>query len=61
MNRVTKISAWLAMGLFIIAAPAIFPRRRRRPDFGHQHRIRYWGLPPGGTYAHRSFRRPDRS
>ena len=25
MNRVTKISAWLAMGLFIIAAPAIFP------------------------------------
>ena len=25
MNRVTKISAWLAMGLFIVAAPAIFP------------------------------------
>jgi hypothetical protein len=25
MNRLTKISAWLAMGLFIIAAPAIFP------------------------------------
>ena len=25
MNRVTKISAWLAMGLFIIAAPVIFP------------------------------------
>jgi hypothetical protein len=25
MNRVTKISAWLAIGLFIVAALAIFP------------------------------------
>ena len=25
MNRVTQISAWLAIGLFIVAALAIFP------------------------------------
>lgn len=25
MNRVTKISVWLAIGLCIVAAPAIFP------------------------------------
>ena len=29
MNRVTKISAWLAMGLFIVCGPGHFSRRRR--------------------------------
>ena len=49
MHRVTQISAWLAIGLCIAAAPAIFASRRRRPDLGHQHRIRDWGAPPRGN------------
>ena len=53
MNRVTKISAWLAIWLFIASALAIFPgavaAARETPGLRHPHPhpIRSGGSPPG--------------
>lgn len=42
MSRVTKISAWLALGLFIIAAPAISPGAAAAPQIGLRQET-LWG------------------
>ena len=47
MNRVTKISAWLAMGLFIIAAPAIFPGAAAAQTLDISIESETGGSPPG--------------
>ena len=86
MNRVTKISAWLAIWLFIASAPAIFPGAVAAAESletpGIMQTVQYHeeyegrvyrgtlniriqsedrGSPPGGSGAHRSFRKPDGS
>jgi hypothetical protein len=47
MNRVTKISAWLAMGLFIAAAPAIFPGAATAQTLDIRIQSDTGGSPPG--------------
>ena len=47
MNRVTKISAWLAMGLFIIAALAIFPGAAAAQTLDISIESETGGSPPG--------------
>ena len=47
MNRVTKISAWLAIGLFIIAAPAIFPAAAAAQTLDISIESETGGSPPG--------------
>lgn len=47
MNRVTKVSAWLVMGLFIIAAPAIFPGAAAAQTFDIRIQSDTGGSPPG--------------
>ena len=47
MNRVTKISAWLAIGLFIIAAPAIFPGAAAAQTLDIRIQSDTGGSPPG--------------
>ena len=47
MNRVTKISAWLAIGLFIIAAPAIFPAAAAAQTLDISIQSDTGGSPPG--------------
>ena len=47
MNRVTKVSAWLAMGLFIIAAPAIFPGAAAAQTLDISIESETGGSPPG--------------
>ena len=61
MNRVTKISAGLAVCLFIATALVIFPAAAAAQTLNISYRIRDWGLPPGGAGGHRSCRRPDGS
>jgi hypothetical protein len=47
MNRVTKISAWLAMGLFIALAPAIFPAAAAAQTLDISIESETGGSPPG--------------
>jgi hypothetical protein len=47
MNRVTKISAWLAMGLFIAAALAIFPGAAAAQTLDISIESETGGSPPG--------------
>jgi hypothetical protein len=47
MNRVTKLSAWLAMGLFIIAAPVIFPGAAAAQTLDISIESETGGSPPG--------------
>ena len=47
MNRVTKISVWLAMGLFIIAAPVIFPGAAAAQTLDISIQSDTGGSPPG--------------
>jgi hypothetical protein len=47
MNRVTKISAWLAIGLFIAAAPAIFPGAAAAQTLDINIESETGGSPPG--------------
>jgi hypothetical protein len=47
MNRVTKISAWLAIGLFIVAAPAIFPGAAAAQTLDIRIQSDTGGSPPG--------------
>ena len=47
MNRVTKISAWLAMGLFIAAASAIFPAAAAAQTLDISIESETGGSPPG--------------
>ena len=47
MNRVTKISAWLAIGLFIIAAPAILPSAAAAQTLDIRIESETGGSPPG--------------
>ena len=47
MNRVTKISAWLAMGLFIAAALAIFPSTAAAQTLDISIESETGGSPPG--------------
>ena len=62
MNRVTKISAWLAIWLFIASALAIFPGiAAAAPTLDIHIQSDDWGLHPGGTCGHRSCRRADGS
>jgi hypothetical protein len=61
MNRITKISASLAIGLFIASALAISPGAAAAQTLDIRIQSDTGGLPPGGTDAHRPFRRPDGS
>ena len=47
MNRVTKISAWLAMGLFIASALAIFPGAAAAQTLDISIESETGGSPPG--------------
>ena len=47
MNRVTKISVWLAMGLFIIAGLAIFPGAAAAQTLDISIESETGGSPPG--------------
>ena len=47
MNRATKVSAWLVMGLFIIAAPAIFPGAATAQTLDISIQSDIGGSPPG--------------
>jgi hypothetical protein len=47
MNRITKISAWLAMGLFIVAGLAIFPGAAAAQTLNISIESETGGSPPG--------------
>jgi hypothetical protein len=47
MNRVTKISAWLAIWLFIASAPAIFPAAAAAQTLDISIESETGGSPPG--------------
>ena len=47
MNRVTKISAWLAMGLFVASALAIFPGAAAAQTLNISIESETGGSPPG--------------
>ena len=47
MHRVTKISAWLAIGLFIASAPAIFPAAAAAQTLDISIESETGGSPPG--------------
>ena len=61
MNRVTKISAGLAIWIFIATALAIFPGAAAAQTLDISIESETGGSPPGELMAHRSFRRPDGS
>ena len=61
MHRVTKISAWLAIGLFIASAPAIFPAAAAAQTLDISIESETGGSPPGELMLTDPSGRPDGS